>query len=120
MTSIFIPGNVPSSKNSKTWTGKFLVNSNVTTRYIKTTESYWQEYRPRFLEAVSGLTKPYRIGFLFVRDSRRRFDYINPMQSVADLMVKHKWIEDDNADILLPYFEPYQYSKEHPGVYILI
>ena len=31
---IFIPGNVPSSKNSKRWTGKMLINSKTTMKYI--------------------------------------------------------------------------------------
>ncbi len=35
-----------------------------------------------------------------------------------DLMVLHGWLEDDNADEIIPVFEPYSYSKEKPGVLI--
>ena len=35
--SIFIPGSVPSSKNSKRWTGKMLINSKTTMKYISKT-----------------------------------------------------------------------------------
>lgn len=113
-------GNVPSSKNSKQWTGKFLISSKTTRTYQKNTEWLWAKWRPTFKAWTNDLPKPYRVHFRFVRDSHRKFDYVNPLQTVQDLMVKHKWIEDDNADELLPVLEPYRYSKEYPGVEIWI
>ena len=44
------------------------------------------------------------------------FDYINPAQTVQDLMVKNEWIEDDNANYIIPRFEEFTYDKENPGV----
>ena len=35
-------------------------------------------------------------------------------------MVKNNWIEDDNAEYMIPVFEQYEYDKENPGVYITI
>ena len=35
-------------------------------------------------------------------------------------MVKAGWIEDDNADFIIPVFEHYTYDKKNPGVYIEI
>jgi hypothetical protein len=35
-------------------------------------------------------------------------------------MVKAGWIEDDNAEFILPVFIQYTYDKEKPGVYIEI
>jgi hypothetical protein len=35
-------------------------------------------------------------------------------------MVEHGWILDDNADVILPIFLPYEYNKDTPGVYITI
>ena len=64
--------------------------------------------------------KPYHISFKFIRKSRHKFDYVNPLQTVQDEMVKHGWIEDDNADELLPILEKYEYNKENPGVWIEI
>ena len=41
---IFISGNVPSSKNSKRWTGKRLINSEAVMKYKKNTaDEWWQE-----------------------------------------------------------------------------
>jgi hypothetical protein len=118
MEYLFIPGNVPSSKNSNQWTGKFLVKSKTTRKYISNTEDYWMTLRTSFQELFTS-KNPLRVGLYFVRDSKRRFDYINACQIIADLMVKNYWIEDDNADFFLPVFLGYSYAKQNTGVYIV-
>ena len=118
--SIFIPGEVPSSKNSKQWTGRFLVSSKLTQNYTANTAYDYGKHRESFLKATNSLPKPLKISFLFVRGSKRRFDYINPLQTVQDLMVKHGWIEDDNSNVLLPVLLLYQYKKNGAGVYISV
>lgn len=126
--AIFIPGNVPSSKNNKRAfkvrskkTGKdklIVLGSKLSMGWSASTETAWREKRNSFLKLLEGKEKPYRIVFHFVRDSRRKFDYINPAQTIQDAMVKHCWLFDDNADELVPSFLPYTYDKESPGVYI--
>ena len=69
---------------------------------------------------IKGKSKPYRISFKFVRKSKHKFDYINPAQTIQDQMVKYGWIDDDNADEMLPIFVKFEYSKEEPGVYIYV
>ena len=88
--------------------------------YIKKTKQDWIDNKEKFEELIKNKEVPYKIEFTFIRNSRRKFDYINPCQTVQDLMVKHDWIEDDNMDNLLPYFLPYSYDKENPGVNIII
>jgi len=117
---IFIPGNVPSSKNSKRWTGKYLINSKTVMNYIKNTKDIWLENKDCFLSMIENKEMPYTISFKFIRNSRRKFDYINPAQTVQDLMVKYDYIEDDNCDCMVPCFEQYEYNKEQPGVIIKI
>jgi len=118
--TIFIPGNVPSSKNSKVWTGKFLISSKATREWEKNTIEYWQLFGPRFKKCIKQQPKPYNISFKFIRGSRHKFDYVNPLQTIQDAMVKNGWIEDDNADIMIPIIEKYEYSVKNPGVYITI
>jgi Holliday junction resolvase RusA-like endonuclease len=119
---LFIPINVPSSKNSKTWTGKHLVWSKSAQKYVKDTKEYWEEFALTFrneydkYESLANLPMP--ATFQFIRGTRHKFDYVNPLQTVLDLMVKYEWIPDDNAEIILPIFEIYKYDKEKPGVYI--
>ena len=117
---IFIAGNVPSSKNSKRWTGKMLINSKTVMKYIKDTDSQYKSMRSKFEEMTAGLDMPVVVSFKFIRGTKHRFDYINPAQTVQDLMVKNKWIEDDNMNYIIPHFEPYEYDKENPGVEIRI
>jgi|TARA_Y100000310_G_scaffold118355_1_gene117234 disulfide oxidoreductase YuzD len=113
---IFIPTNVPSSKNSKVWTGKFLVSSKATQKWRKETKDYWNIFKKEFIDQLG--EKPHKIGFKFIRKSRHKFDYVNPLQTVQDEMVKYGWLEDDSADELIPVFLPYEYDKENPGVEI--
>ena len=119
-STIYIPGNVPSSKNSKQWTGRMLISSKQVRNYISNTQDHWMLNKTTFLKMIEGKEKPYRIHFKFIRDSKRRFDYINPMQTVQDLMVKYQWIEDDSADHILPVIEPYGYMKNDGGVEIFL
>ena len=120
MNSFFILGNVPSSKNGKRWTGKYLIHSKTTMRYIKETKDDYLRLRKDFTEELKKHKPPYTISFKVIRNSKRKFDYVNPLQTVQDLMVKYHWIEDDNANFLLPVFETYEYNKVKPGVLITI
>lgn len=115
---IYIPGNVPSSKNSKQWTGRRLIESKPTRRYRQQTGMIYKLKAEEFRQMVEGLKPPYQVEFRFIRDSKRRFDYHNAIQIVADMMVEYGWIEDDNADYFLPVFLPYEYKKNDGGVYI--
>lgn len=122
INEIFIPTNVPSSKNSRRWTGKYFIGSKQTMRYYKETKGYWLEHKKDFLKMIKDLDskKPYKIAFKFVRKSRHKFDYLNPAQTVQDQMVKYGWISDDNADEMIPIFLDYEYNKDKPGVYISV
>ncbi|WP_064610360.1 RusA family crossover junction endodeoxyribonuclease [Streptobacillus moniliformis] len=117
---IFIKGNVPSSKNSKQWTGKFLINSKTVSKYLKEYEIQWITNKSEFLKMLENKETPYKIHFKFIRDSRRKFDYHNVVQLPCDLMTKHGWLEDDAADNIIPIFEEYEYDKQNPGVYIWV
>tara|TARA_R110002051_G_scaffold22361_1_gene57973 strand:- start:183 stop:548 length:366 start_codon:yes stop_codon:yes gene_type:complete len=120
MKSIFIPGNVPSSKNGKRWTGKFLIHSKTVMNYIKASKEDWLENLPIFQNMIEEKKLPYKIGFKFIRNSRRKFDYINPAQTTQDLMVKYGYIQDDNCDNIIPSFGKYKYDKENSGVEITV
>ncbi len=119
---IFISGNMPSSKNSKQWTGKCLIKSKTVRKYLDNNEYQWNlpKNKAEFKKMLKDKEKPYRIGFYFIRDSRRRFDLINAAQLPCDLMVKYDWIDDDNADEIIPVFLGYEVDKENAGVEISV
>jgi hypothetical protein len=120
MESIFIPGNVPSSKNGRVWTGKYFIASKSVQRWRKESEPFWILHKSDFLLMIKGLDTPYKISLEFVRGSKHAFDYLNPAQTIQDEMVKHGWLEDDNASIVIPVFKPFSYNKLKPGVYVNI
>lgn len=122
---IFIYGNVPSSKNSKRWTGRFLISNEATQKYKKYSAKEYETFAFDFVKEVvdNHIPVPLKVGFHFVRKSKHKFDFINACQVVQDLMVRHGWIPDDNMDELLPFpleveGSYYSYDKTNPGVFI--
>jgi len=140
---IFIPGNVPSSKNSRINTAKGSFASKTVKSYLNSLgiQSYSsskklvkgyvnkpnliESLREDFLKQTSGKQLPLEIGFHFIRDSKRKFDFHNIVQVVLDLMTAHDLIIDDNMDCVIPFAlkidsKFYSVNKENPGVWIKI
>lgn len=144
---IFIPGNVPSSKNSKVaaTVGKG-DNAKTVLLHSKTVKKYLSSLGIQRLSAKAGITEyvtrpnlfkyyigsffdsvdyPCVLGFNFVRDSMRKFDIINAMQIIQDLIVAHGFLVDDDAGHLVPLpmminGSYYSICKDRPGVYLEI
>ena len=140
---IFIPYNVPSSKNSRVNTSKGSFASKTTKAYLnklgiqtyssskKLVKGYVnkpnliEQLREDFLKQIEGKQLPLEIGFHFVRDSKRKFDFHNIVQVSLDLLTAHDIIIDDNMDCVIPYAlklddKFYSVNKENPGVWIKI
>lgn len=112
----YIKGNVPSSKNSKVFTGKFLVNSKTVQKYLKTYGEQWkdEEMIKKFKLDIKEF--PIKLHMFFIRDSKRKFDYINAAQLPCDLMVKYGWIPDDSMEYIIPIFDGYEVNKDDSGL----
>ena len=122
---IFISGNTPSSKNSKQFVTlkngkKLLLNSKIVRKYIDKSEMDWIFNKTEFFKMLKGKNKPYKIELYFVRDSRRRFDYINAAQIIFDLMQEYGYIEDDDSTNIIPIFKGFEVDKSRAGVEIEI
>lgn len=103
----FTGKNVPSSKNSKQWTGNKLIKSPLCQEYELWAGPYFLMHKKAWKQVMKGIEYPVKVEFFFNRDSNRRFDYINITQLVADLMVKFGYIEDDDAKHFIPIFTGY-------------
>lgn len=117
---ITIYGELYSSKNSKRIV-KFgdrpaLIASKQYLASIKPIEQQLVLNRYKWAEETKNASKPLKIVFKIYRKTHRRFDYLNIVQGLQDLMVKCGWISDDNADELIPYFKPYEVDKNNPRV----
>ena len=122
---IFIQGNTPSSKNSKQFVtlknGKtMLLNSKTVQKYIKESKGDWILNKNNFKKMLKDKEKPYKIELFFIRDSRRRFDYINAAQIIFDLMQEYGYIEDDDSTNIIPIFKGFEVDKARAGVEIRI
>ena len=120
---IFIAGNTPSSKNSKQFvtlkTGKtLLINSKTVQKYIKESKADWLINKNKFLKMLKGKEKPYKIELYFIRDTKRKFDYINAAQIIFDLMQEYGYIEDDDSQNIIPIFKGFEVDKLNAGVEI--
>ena len=122
---IFIAGNTPSSKNSKQFVTlkngkKLLLNSKIVRKYIDKSEMDWIFNKTEFFKMLKGKNKPYKIELYFIRDSRRKFDYINAAQIIFDLMQEYGYIEDDDSTNVIPIFKGFEVDKSRAGVEIEI
>ena len=140
---IFVPFNTPSLKNSKIKTSRGIFSSKTVKKYLSLLgiqryssskkevigyvkrENIFELLREQFEKALEGKKEPFDIGFHFVRNTKHNFDFNNATQIIADLLVAHNIIEDDNMKYFLPYplkidGNAYSIDKENPGVYIKI
>tara|TARA_R110000772_G_scaffold54130_1_gene123526 strand:- start:46919 stop:47386 length:468 start_codon:yes stop_codon:yes gene_type:complete len=119
---IFIPGNVPSLKNSKVKARNGIFSSPTVSKYIrqhgiqafnsrkKTVKGYVDKARPNHIESLReqfkqmlvGKDNPIFIGYHHVRNSRRLFDFSNSVEVLQDLFTAHDFIEDDNVKYVFP------------------
>lgn len=119
---IFLPGNVPSLKNSKVKTKNGIFSSPTVSKYIralgiqsfhsrkKIVKGYKDPSRPNQFEALrpewdammQGKEFPIVIGYHQIRNSKRLFDFSNSVELLQDLMTSHDFIEDDNVKFVFP------------------
>lgn len=119
-TKFFIPLNVPSAKNElkfnfKTKSAYYPKNCQ---EYAKGSKDYYKVYASSFYSHAGKLPKPLLVSFQLIRKDKRIFDYLNPIQTVQDAMVKYHWFPDDNYKIMIPIILPVQFNSDKYGVEI--
>lgn len=115
MSTFFIPGHVPSSKNNRQigkrlnpkWLKKepavfkdgewvehskfipVLVSSKRVRNYVSNSLQSWLNHANKFKNETKNIKKPIYLGFYFHRESRHRFDFPNAVQVLLDCMSGH-------------------------------
>lgn len=149
---IFIPYNTPSLKNSKIKTSKGVFSSKTVKKYLNllgiqtyssskkivkgyvTRPNIFEDLKKQFEILLENKDFPVLIGFHFVRDSKRAFDFGNATEIVFDLLTAHDIIPDDNVKFIFPSvmtkegilptsenFRDHQWysiDPENPGVFL--
>lgn len=142
--AIFIPGNVPSSKNGRVNTTRGSFASKTVSKYkqllgvksyssskktfenYKTRQNLFEGLTASFMELKqASLDKPLLVGIHFVRQSKHKYDHHNMVQIIADLQTAHDWIVDDDTTETL--FFPMlingaweSFDKEKPGCWVSV
>lgn len=122
---IFIPGEVPSKKNHKQirlfkGSRPKLESSNFTKRYEKETAIFFNKFMHDFRKMVAQHQYPLTVKFALLRRTKQKFDYNNILHVVLDQMVKYRWIDDDDADHLIPIPLQYEINQQMFGVKISV
>lgn len=119
---IFIPGNIPSLKNSKVKTSRGIFASPTVSKFIrslgiqsfnsrkKEVKGYVDVTRPNQIEALraqfeqmkAGKGDPLIVGFHQVRKTKRLFDFGNSVEIIQDLFTAHDFWEDDDVSHVFP------------------
>jgi hypothetical protein len=100
---VYIPGHVPSFKNSRIKTKQgAIIPSKAWSTYQKESKPFWSVEQRTFNKLLIERQKPYNIGFYFIRKTLVKFDFHNICAGPLDLMTLYQWILDDNIDEILP------------------
>lgn len=101
----FIGRNVPSSKNSKIVTkSKRVIQSKLCHEYRSVMGEKFQQNLQEWECMKKGKQYPIKVGFYFYRDSRRRWDFVNIVQIIADMMQEYLYLPDDDTKHFIPVF----------------
>jgi len=142
-TSIFIPGQIPSLKNSKIKTSKGIFPSKTVMNWLRTfgIQSYSAHRKEvKFFKTIKGkydfkeicsplfeqeLEYPIKLGFHFIRKTKGGWDFNNANHIITDLFTAFNFIPDDNVFYILPFpmemnGNYWSYDKETPGVFITV
>ena len=121
---IRIHGEIHSSKNSRRaiiHNGRnFVVKSAVAKQDEKTIGYQLMDYEKRneWARMCMGQYYPLYVEFRFIRKTKRRWDFANLVQGVADAMVKAGYIPDDDVEHFIPVYVPHYVNKDAPGIEI--
>jgi len=116
-----------SSKNSKT----FIRLKNGRTVLVKSKQAAKQDkilkellnkpnIRKVWVNMISNKTYPIKLGIYIYRRTRVKFDYINIVQGLFDMLVKEGYIPDDDSNTIIPVFLGHEVDKENPRVILSI
>lgn len=114
--------NVPSKKNSKIITkSKRVISSKLVQYYERWATPLLKQQLSTWQEMIQNKPFPLKVSFYFYRDSKRKWDFINIVQVIADLMQKEGYLIDDDTKNFIPLYAGEEVvSKKEAGVIITI
>lgn len=97
--------NVPSKKNSKIITkNKRVISSKLVQYYERWATPLLKQQLPTWQKMIQNKPLPLKVSFYFFRDSKRKWDFVNIVQVIADLMQKEGYLIDDDTKNFIPLY----------------
>lgn len=114
--------NVPSKKNSKIITkNKRVISSKLVQYYERWATPRLKEQLPTWQKMIQNKPLPLKVSFYFYRDSKRKWDFVNIVQVIADLMQKEGYLIDDDTKNFIPLYAGEEVTtKKEAGVIMTI
>lgn len=114
--------NVPSKKNSKIITkSKRVISSKLVQYYERWATPLLKQQLPTWQKMIQNKPLPLKVSFYFFRDSKRKWDFVNIVQVIADLMQKEGYLIDDDTKNFIPLYKGEEVTnKKEAGVIITI
>lgn len=114
--------NVPSKKNSKIVTkSKRVISSKLVQYYERWATPLLKQQLYIWQQMVESKSLPLKVIFYFYRDSKRKWDFVNIVQVIADLMQKEGYLVDDDTKNFIPLYAGEEVTdKKQSGVIIRI
>lgn len=114
--------NVPSKKNSKIITkSKRVISSKLVQYYERWATPLLKQQLPTWQQMIQNKPLPLKVSFYFYRDSKRKWDFVNIIQIIADLMQKEGYLIDDDTKNFIPLYKGEEVTnKKEAGVIITI
>lgn len=114
--------NVPSKKNSKIITkSKRVISSKLVQYYERWATPLLKQQLPIWQQMIQNKPLPLKVSFYFYRDSKRKWDFVNIIQIIADLMQKEGYLIDDDTKNFIPLYKGEEVTtKKEAGVIITI
>lgn len=114
--------NVPSKKNSKIITkSKRVISSKLVQYYERWATPRLKEQLPTWQQMIQNKPLPLKVSFYFFRDSKRKWDFINIVQVIADIMQKEGYLIDDDTKNFIPLYKGEEVvPKKEAGVIMTI
>lgn len=112
--------NVPSKKNSKIVTkSKRVISSKLVQYYERWATPLLKQQLYIWQQMVQNKPLPLKVSFYFYRDSKRKWDFANIVQVIADLMQKEGYLVDDDTKNFIPLYAGEEVTdKKQSGVII--
>lgn len=114
--------NVPSKKNSKIITkSKRVISSKLVQYYERWATPLLKQQLPIWQQMIQNKPLPLKVSFYFYRDSKRKWDFVNIIQIIADLMQKEGYLIDDDTKNFIPLYKGEEVTnKKEAGVIMTI